>query len=129
MKDLFRQSNPRIGESKTFFIIGILLIFIVLIFLLSGCITTKKRLCPSENIVYYIFTPFGPAPVVIEKDFFNEKNKGGRWMTEEEFDKLMEGRPTPEEENKGEFTPQESNFLELHTFMDDLAERLGNWRE
>ena len=90
MRDLSKPISLRFdGGTNGFSIIGILLIFIVLTFLLTSC-ATKKQLCPSENMVYYIFTPFGLMPVMIQKDFFNEKNKDGGWMTEEAFNKMME---------------------------------------
>ena len=64
----------------------------------AGCVTTQKACCPSEDVVFFIYTPIGPIPVGIEKNFFNKDTEGEDWISTKEYDKLM-NKEEPEQDN------------------------------
>lgn len=100
--------------------LSIMLVFIACAFLLTGCITCKKQFCPSEDMVSYIATPFGPVAAIIEKDFFNEKNKNNKWMTEKDFRKIMMEESITPNKDEEEFVPQEGSENNYRPVPSDL---------
>lgn len=78
-------------------ILFILLMGVLLIF--PACANTKC-LCPNKDVVFFIYTPIGPIPVGVEKDFFNKDKEGKDWMELEKFNEMMKDEEPKEEDTK-----------------------------
>jgi len=78
----------------------IIALLILTMFVLPGCVTSQKACCPHKNAVFFVNTPIGPMPVIIEKDYFSKDNEGKSWIGSDEYNKLMEEEPIKEDLKK-----------------------------
>jgi len=77
----------------------IIALLILTMFVLPGCVTSQKACCPHKDAVFFVNTPIGPMPVIIEKDYFSKDNEGKSWIGSDEYNKMME-EPLKEELKK-----------------------------
>ena len=77
---------------------------LVIVLFAVGCVTTPVCVCPPENVVFPLYTPMGPIPLMMPKGFFTEEDTRDEWMTEEEFNKpMMEDGEQPQPQIEKDF--------------------------
>ena len=78
----------------------LIILLIVAMLALAGCVT-----CPDKDVVFFVYTPMGPMPVEVEKDYFNKDNEGNYYIDKDEYQALLE------DEIKGELREQSEEVV------------------